>query len=104
MLLVALFRRQPICYTSARLLIQGCPINIYGRFLPFPSQGADDIFVFANTWKYIRRLHPDMPVDLQLQKALTIGGKAMVRLASFPSMLPGKRSLKTSQFCLSNEK
>lgn len=46
--------------------------------------GADDIFVFANSWKNVRRDHPEMPVVLQLQQALHVGGKAMVR-----AMWPG---------------
>lgn len=40
--------------------------------------GADDIFVFTNTWKNVRRHHPEMHEILQLQEALKVGGKAMV--------------------------
>lgn len=39
--------------------------------------GADDIFVFANTWKHIRFTEPDLPVLQQLQHSLYRGGKAM---------------------------
>lgn len=40
--------------------------------------GADDIFVFTNTWKHVRSTEPHLPVVEQLRQALYQGGKAMV--------------------------
>lgn len=43
------------------------------------SPGADDIFVFMNTWKHVRRTQGHLHPVQQLQEALKTGGKAMVR-------------------------
>lgn len=47
--------------------------------LSLPPLGADDIFVFSDTWNLVRREHPNMPILEQLKEALAVGGKAIVR-------------------------
>ena len=70
-------------YDSARMLglAFGRPIGVlFSRFFFLCAlSGADDIFLFINTWKNIHATEPDWTILEQLTHTLSRGGKAMVR-------------------------